>query len=64
LDGDGLGSFGRYFQNGQRFLLSISYKMSDILSDKFLGRRIHPRKTRRWEASARAGVTPRNFWAD
>jgi hypothetical protein len=37
--------------------------MSDILSDKSLGRHMQPRKRRR-ALPARAGVTPRNFWAD
>ncbi len=43
------GCFGGAFRMDNTLLLSCSYKMSDMLSDKFLGRRIHLRKTRRWE---------------
>ena len=37
LDGDGFWLFRWCFQNGQRSSLSCSYKMSDMLSDNFLG---------------------------
>ena len=38
LDGDGLGLFGGDFRMDNGLLLSCSYKLSDILCDKFLGR--------------------------
>ena len=51
------GCFGGDFRIDNKLLLSRSYKMSDILSDKFLSLRNHSGKTRRWEASGRTGVT-------
>src|SRR6266581_3765285 len=57
-----LGCFGGDFNIDNGFLLSFSYKLSDLLSDKFSGLCMEPRKTRP-EVPMRAGATPRTFWA-
>ncbi len=57
------GCFGGDFRMDNELLLFCSHKMSDTLSDKSLARRRRRTKRRR-EVPARAGVTPRNFWAD
>src|SRR5258708_32674379 len=41
-----LGCFGGGFNMDNGLLLSFSYKLSDLLSDKFSGLRMQPRKTR------------------
>src|SRR6266852_3223210 len=56
------GCFGGAFRIDNDLLLSCFYKMSDILSDKFLGPRMRPRKTSTG-STCEGGSDPRNFWA-
>src|SRR2546427_1560514 len=56
-----LGCFGGDFNRDNGLLLSFSYKMSDILSDKFSGVAMQPRKTLT-RGSCEGGSDPTNFF--